>query len=294
MPIQLGNTNITKAYLGSTEVTKAYLGNVLVFGGVVQPLLLDAYPNASGAYSLRYLNSAYSGAVIRVIKSTGFIQEQDFTPTEIIDGTLLAWVADGSDQRGYVKTIYDQSGNGNDIIAEGFSVVGKMAVIAEFGSLIINNGLPAMFFSNTQHYESTDNINTNQLSMCSVFNNTTITGGDRIFGVETPASTSEAFWQAADNTIRNDGTFQAGTITPIIGDKIRYSGRDGNQMYDYINDDENINIVKILGNTNGTIAFSKDTQFFDGYFQEAVLWETDEIANRTGIQDNLNAYYSIY
>jgi surface protein len=35
MPIQLGNTNITKAYLGATEVTQAYLGNVLVFGGAV-------------------------------------------------------------------------------------------------------------------------------------------------------------------------------------------------------------------------------------------------------------------
>jgi hypothetical protein len=33
MPIQLGNTNITKAYLGSTEVTKAYLGSTLVFAG---------------------------------------------------------------------------------------------------------------------------------------------------------------------------------------------------------------------------------------------------------------------
>jgi hypothetical protein len=35
MPIQLGNTNITKAYLGATEVTQAYLGDVLVFGGAV-------------------------------------------------------------------------------------------------------------------------------------------------------------------------------------------------------------------------------------------------------------------
>jgi hypothetical protein len=38
MPIQLGNTNIKKAYLGATEVTKAYLGNVLVFGGGDYPL----------------------------------------------------------------------------------------------------------------------------------------------------------------------------------------------------------------------------------------------------------------
>jgi hypothetical protein len=55
-----------------------------------QPLLLDLYPNASVAYSLRKLRNAYSGSAIRVRRSVDNT-EQDFGFDEIND-TLTDWV----------------------------------------------------------------------------------------------------------------------------------------------------------------------------------------------------------
>jgi hypothetical protein len=55
-----------------------------------QPLLLDLYPNAAVAYSLRKLRTAYSGSAIRVRRSVDNT-EQDFGFDEIND-TLTDWV----------------------------------------------------------------------------------------------------------------------------------------------------------------------------------------------------------
>ena len=51
----------------------------------------DFGSGAAAAYSLRYVSSSYSGNVVRVRRSSDDT-EQDFTPTEITDGSLLDWV----------------------------------------------------------------------------------------------------------------------------------------------------------------------------------------------------------
>ena len=53
--------------------------------------LLDLFPNAAAAYSLRKLRAAYSGSAVRVRRSVDNA-EADFNPTEITNGTLLSWV----------------------------------------------------------------------------------------------------------------------------------------------------------------------------------------------------------
>ena len=54
-------------------------------------LLLDDYPNAAAAYSLRKLRTAYTGAAIRVRKDTTGQPEQDigFTATGDLDTAAL-------------------------------------------------------------------------------------------------------------------------------------------------------------------------------------------------------------
>lgn len=76
--------------------------------------LLDLYPNAAAAYSVRKLRSAYSGAAIRVRRSSDNA-EQDigFTGTGDLDETALTAFVGAND--GFVVTWYDQSGNGLDV-----------------------------------------------------------------------------------------------------------------------------------------------------------------------------------
>src|SRR6056300_1068244 len=74
--------------------------------------LLDIYPGAAAAYSLRNLQgrSGKDSAVVRVRRDNDDT-EADFTATEVSDGSLAAWVGAGND--GFVRTWYDQSGNTN-------------------------------------------------------------------------------------------------------------------------------------------------------------------------------------
>jgi hypothetical protein len=79
-------------------------GWTITDGGI--SYLLDLVPNAAAAYSLRRLNSAYSGPVVTVRRSSG--GEEDFTASEVADGTLAAFCGSGD---GFVTQWYDQSGN---------------------------------------------------------------------------------------------------------------------------------------------------------------------------------------
>jgi hypothetical protein len=70
--------------------------------------LLDQFPGAAAAYSLRNLVGTSNPAVVRVRRDNDNA-EADFTAAEVSDGTLAAWVGAGND--GFVRTWYDQSGS---------------------------------------------------------------------------------------------------------------------------------------------------------------------------------------
>ena len=66
--MKLGANDVTDCKIGGTQVDKVYLGINLVWekGG----FLLDSYPNATAAYSLRKLRRAYTGDSIEVRRSS--------------------------------------------------------------------------------------------------------------------------------------------------------------------------------------------------------------------------------
>jgi hypothetical protein len=71
--------------------------------------LLDDYPNADAAYSLRKLRSAYTGNCIEVRRSSdNTTQNIGFVNNVLDTASLLSFVGAGS---GFVRTWYDQSGN---------------------------------------------------------------------------------------------------------------------------------------------------------------------------------------
>jgi hypothetical protein len=77
------------------------------------PGLLDLVPGAAAAYSLRSLSNSYAGPVVTVRRSSDNTEE-DFTATEVSDGTLAAFCGAGD---GFVYRWWDQSGNANHAVA---------------------------------------------------------------------------------------------------------------------------------------------------------------------------------
>jgi len=101
--------------------------------------ILDGISNVAAAYSLRKLRSAYVGSAVRVRRSSDST-EQDigFDGTgEFDSATYSAFVGGGT---GFVRTWYDQSGNGRDA---GQAAAGNQPQIA----LSALNGKPSLSFN---------------------------------------------------------------------------------------------------------------------------------------------------
>jgi hypothetical protein len=288
MALNLGIGSINKLYLGATEINKAYLGSLLVYGGVVPILLLDLYPNAVLAYSLRYLKASYIGSPVVRVRRSSDNAELDFTPTKINDGTLTTWtgVSDG-----FITIWYDQSGNVNNGRQTSAS---NQVKIVDLGVLITDGGLAAIDFN--------DN-------------------GNSGFVFDTRITTIRSVFQVL-NAVSNTGSF----TQYLLGDISRYdyASGDSNQLLSsehsniYVKNGNNYinslltnftttnrplvqSLITMIHTTSAVNAsrISADRNLFpsrtwEGKMQEVIIYNTDQSANRSGIENNINTEYSIY
>jgi hypothetical protein len=85
--------------------------------------ILDTYGSASFAYGLRRLNSAYTGPLVEVRRGSA-LGDIGATPDGLLDYSHLRLFAGTVD--GFVRTWYDQSGNGNDLVQTDSSLQAKI------------------------------------------------------------------------------------------------------------------------------------------------------------------------
>lgn len=130
-----------------TRGTKAAGAGIFWGGG--KRYLLDKVSGAVGAYSLRKLRKAHSGAVVRVRRSSDN-SEQDFIAAEVADGTLESFCGAGD---GFVRWLYDQSGNDNDA---GNATAAEQPKIVSSGSLVTQNGKPSINVDGADDYLAID------------------------------------------------------------------------------------------------------------------------------------------
>jgi hypothetical protein len=116
-------------------------------GGGVAPFvgLLDSYPGAAAAYSVRLLKSDYTGNAIRVRRSSDNAEQNiGFDGSGNLDTTALTSFCSGTN--GFVTTWYDQSGNGVNV-TQGTAT--QQPQIVSGGSVLLVNGKPAIFSNGT-------------------------------------------------------------------------------------------------------------------------------------------------
>ena len=264
--------------------------------GSLVPLLLDLYPNAAAAYSLRKLRNAYSGDAIRVrIDTTGQpTYDIGFDSNGELDTDDLLSKAAGNDA--YVLTWYDQSGGGNDATQGSASAQPQ---IVNSGSVNLENGKPCAVFDGVNDYLESQNVfNEPIASFVSVYKNYQ-NDNKRPFGVRDSlgGSNKNTFAITSSNFLAFDGAFLAGSVAATISQKISYAQKSTTDAKSYINGVENNNSSISLNNTiglfnignpSGTLSFD-----FNGSFQMGIFYPTDQSANREGIETNINDYYNI-
>jgi hypothetical protein len=112
-------------------------------GGTSFQGLLDLYPNAAAAYSLRKLRAAYSGAAVRIRRSSDNAETDiGFLNNEFDSAAAQTFCGAGN---GFVTTWYDQSLNGNNAAQ---TTASRQPEIVSSGVILTENGKPKINFNN--------------------------------------------------------------------------------------------------------------------------------------------------
>jgi trimeric autotransporter adhesin len=278
-----------------------------VFGGSYAsavPLLLDTYP-AAAAYSLRKLRNGYTGAAIRVRRSSDNT-EQDigFVGVDLDTASLLSFVGAGN---GFVTTWYDQQGSFN--VTQ--STLANQPQIVASGVTIVRNGLPAVLFdgSNDRLNNFTGGVlNQNNLSHFSVSNN----GSNLTIGVVASQANTTSTIRTFNDRRVDKLNFGFTTNTPItnyfISMSIQRNSADVRLLSAFIDNSYNISCFdnSATGSTDTALNTNitnnglqlgcqgAGVTFLNGTIQEFIGYNTNESSNRLAIESNINTYYGIY
>jgi len=265
--------------------------------------LLDDYPNAAAAYSLRKLRTAYTGASIKIRRSSDNT-EQDigFVSNELDTSSLLTFVGAGGD--GFVSVWYDQSGEGNDVTQASAATQPK----------IVSSGV-------VETLNNKPTINASSSVLSSIVTTFTDANGQlTTFGVLKPTSASNGVFISNRNsgtllgnfpkittvtTFQNlsfnspSGFTQSQTSFTLNATNLVTCFRRTSNLQNYVNGvaDSAVPSGTPLNGTTSLSIFSRNstvTEPFVGYGSEVIIYPTDKSTDRAGIETNINTHYTIY
>ena len=259
-------------------------------------LLLDDYPNAAAAYSLRKLRTAYTGNCVEVRRSSDNTTSNIGFSGGIIDTAALKTFCASTDC--FVRTWYDQSGGSWD--ATQTNTAQQPQIIAS-GAVNRQDGLPAIFWDGTVRtlVSATLPAYADVLSTFSVNSFLTpVQSTSIVFSMGSGARNLVSL--ASSTTIRmlgqtalNDGTFASGTNYLIYC------------LFDLASSEINVNNVSTTGSSgttyqaNGAIQIGYSISLgsssrLRGNIQEIVIYRSNQSANQANIRANINSFYNTY
>ena len=285
--------------------------------------ILDEYPGAAAAYSLRLLNTDYTGDAVVVRRaSDNATQSIGFVDGELDTDTLNTFCT-GTD--GFVTTWYDQSGNSYDATQTTASEQPK--IYDNVNGVITENGKPAVSFDGVNDRlkgtdnGSLDNVRTGEFTYAAVARNieTTTLNYNAVLSLATAINNGGgSLAMQFHSTLKSIGfhnTWVTSTqlalidITSILNDQLLiFQTRDnsgiignGSLVTNNVNNLTTSQTQSFTSNpgTNYIIGSQSPVDIssvndWKGTIQELIIYPTDESGNKTGIETNINDFYSIY
>jgi hypothetical protein len=274
------------------------------------PLLLDLYPSAAVAYSLRKLRTAYSGNAIRVRRSSDNTEQNIGFVDNVLDtASLLTFVGANN---GFVTTWYDQSGNARN--ATNATAAGQPRIV-NAGVLDTLNSKPSIINPNAGVVRRL----TTSLSYTQPLPVTAIFAG-RINQLPTNPFGNITF-QLGGSTVGvgGGGRYELFALPSSFGANIRGGSSISISPFNTIPfiQQANFRLSQLDLRLNGVdatpVAHSGTPFGTPGTFQlfggggipdaqlysnlnisEVIIYVSDKYTNRTGIESNINSFYSIY
>jgi hypothetical protein len=255
------------------------------------PLLLDAYPGAAAAYSFRKLRTAYTGNCIRVYSTGAGTPSMDigFVNNVLDTATLLAFIGVNN---GIVTTWYDQSGNGNNISQINTNNAG---LIVQSGILITDGGKPAMTRIG-DYVLLTPIVPNSSYAGFSVMSRITSNGYMTSFSGSIRPIINLAYANGFfyNNNLLNDINYaftSTGRFLFSVTNVTNVQNAFLNNIMQTVVTTSSVgsgNFIKLFGR-NAPEGFE-----VTGKTQEQILYNTNQSANNSGINTNINTFYSIY
>jgi len=299
----MGKLGLNSGYIGSDQrvTPSGSIGYDKYFleraNGRLNPILsntylLDLYPGAAVAFSLRKLLTTYTGNAIRVRRSSDNT-EQDIgfdSSGNLNTSQLLSFCGSNN---GFITIWYDQSGNG--INASQANALTQPQIVIS-GNIITQNSKPILRY-NSQFLQLSSTI--------------------------TPASSWSIFGVGKKNTAGRTLTYLGGTtglnssLVSFTDNNIYILGTSGYiSTSDSVTTDFRVNSGFVLGGTPSSIyrnnillttTFTSNSpaqNFFyigqygsnidDSSISEVILYQSNQFSNNSGINTNINIYYGIY
>ncbi len=263
--------------------------NPYVFGG--GSLLLDLYPSAAVAYSLRKLRTAYTGNAIRVRRSSDNTEQDIAFSGNDLDTSSLTTFCSGTN--GFITTWYDQSGNINNATQ---ITAASQAQIVSSGSVITdpNTGKISVTWTSDDYSPSSIATTQNMLMMAVV--NRTSTSGLLLPIGSTSASGRLFAWGSTGNIVSQIAstavTHETGFTT--TGAQIISALRDSSDIVKAWRNTTALTTGTSAGSSN-FIRFGRVSSSYTlGRMVEMILWLNDKESSRSDIQTNVNNYWTVY
>jgi hypothetical protein len=271
-----------------------YIGNPFVLFGGGAPRILDTYPTAKIAYSLRLLTNSYAGQCIRIRRASDDAELNVGFASGVVNQSAITSFCSGTD--GFITTWYDQSGNANDATRVVTADQPKIHD-SSTGVLVATNGKPAMLFDGSTDFFNVTSFDTVQQCTQLLIMSRASTGIISIGIGSSPAANAHPFLWFTNNTMytgfgtttihdtaqTNTGDFIITTLRTSADDVKMWRNSTALTTRNYANTVVEINR---LGNRAGFL--------HDGYMQEAIYWEADQESNQSAIETDANNFYSIF
>jgi|14BtaG_2_1085337.scaffolds.fasta_scaffold03059_5 hypothetical protein len=246
--------------------------------------ILDTYSGAELAVSLRALSSTYTGDAIRVRRASDNAEQDIGFVDFVLDTSSLETFCSGTD--GFVTTWYDQSGNSSDMTE---TTASKQPKIVSSGSTILENSKPSIEPVSGQNLSASLSS-----TITSVFQ--VDTRGNTTSGYYIPArggSNGLYYWYQVRNS--SGTSLGAGMGTPdfYVNDSL-FTGTTQGAAWTFDTGSQRILTLLDASLAWGSYDLNYGPANTPLAFQERILYASDQTSDRTGINDNINAFYSIY
>jgi hypothetical protein len=277
--------------------------------------VLDLYPNARSAYSVRKLSKNYTGSALQVRRSSdNATLDIGFRGFDLDTTALLNFIGSGTNNHGYITTWYDQSGFNNHVTQSSHSAGANVAIVLS-GSLVTQGTKPALYMNGinmvgtpfTASEFSTYFVgNINGSCYAGYFYNRTTTGYSFTF-INDICNTQ---WRST--LVRYSASIDTSWPESLHGSSYRYPAGFTGRLIETWNfsgsratSDFALNgaNITITGPNTGWVGASGiyrvgPTGYGGGaggqvYFQEFIIYDRKQISS-IGIQDNIDQYFEVY